>query len=173
MTTRCLITTLALPKCDIRANVDQLAGLLAQCPALTHLDLRSNSIPQEGACELASVLGQCSALTHLNLGDNSIGVLGTGRLAGVLAKCASLSHLDLSQNAIGFATLEIIEGVLVQCTALTHLNLSKNYIGNRRAVQSAGSPRSRLQFHQPCCGRKSWRSAGAVPSSGLFRSYRQ
>jgi len=104
MTAPCLITTLALPKCDIRANVEQLAGLLAQCPALAHLDLRSNSIPQEGACELAAVLGQCSALAHLNLGDNSIGVLGTGRLAGVLAKCASLSHLDLSQNAIGFAT---------------------------------------------------------------------
>jgi hypothetical protein len=137
MTARCLITTLALPKCDIRENVEQLAGLLAQCPALAHLDLRSNNIPQEGACELAGVLGQCSALTHLNLGRNRIGELGTGRLAGVLAQCSLLAHLDLSMNFIGCATLEIIGGVLAECTVLTHLNLREigSVIAGRRALQ--------------------------------------
>jgi Ran GTPase-activating protein (RanGAP) involved in mRNA processing and transport len=44
--------------------------VLAQCPALVHLDLKSNDISNAGAATLAGVFGQCSALTHLNLKSN-------------------------------------------------------------------------------------------------------
>jgi hypothetical protein len=40
---RCLITTLALPYCEMKGqDAERLAGVLAQCPALAHLDLSGN-----------------------------------------------------------------------------------------------------------------------------------
>jgi hypothetical protein len=47
------------------------------------------------------VLAQCRALSHLNLSANWIGAGGTERLAGVLGQCTALAHLDLSHNDIG------------------------------------------------------------------------
>jgi hypothetical protein len=102
MTAWCRITTLELPVCDMTGqDVESLAGVLAQCPALAHLDLSGNYIGAGGAERLAGVLAQCPALAHLNLCDNSIGNAGAGSLAGVLAQCAALAHLDLRHNNIG------------------------------------------------------------------------
>ncbi len=43
LTVWCLITTLALPECDMKGqDAEMLAGVLVQCPALTHLDLIGN-----------------------------------------------------------------------------------------------------------------------------------
>ena len=50
----CRITILELPECEIIENVEQLTGLLAQFPVLTHLDLRSNSIPHLSAIVLST-----------------------------------------------------------------------------------------------------------------------
>jgi Ran GTPase-activating protein (RanGAP) involved in mRNA processing and transport len=63
-----------------QSGVECLAGVLAQCPALAHLDLRGNWIGAGGAERLAGVLGQCTALTHLNLSLNDIKNVGKGRL---------------------------------------------------------------------------------------------
>jgi len=41
-------------------------------------------------------LCQCKALSHLDLSSNGIGDEGAGRLAGALGECKALSHLDLS-----------------------------------------------------------------------------
>ena len=69
MTAWCQITALELPKCAMKGqDAERLAGVLAQCPALAHLDLSGNS--DFGAAEserLAGVLGQCRELVHLNL----------------------------------------------------------------------------------------------------------
>jgi len=46
--------------------------VLAQCAALTHLDLSYNDITAAGAENLAGVLGQCASLTVLNLDYNSL-----------------------------------------------------------------------------------------------------
>ena len=49
-------------------DAERLAGVLAQCPALAHLDLSVNrSFGAAGAERLAGVLGQCRELVHLNL----------------------------------------------------------------------------------------------------------
>jgi Ran GTPase-activating protein (RanGAP) involved in mRNA processing and transport len=61
-------------------DAERLAGVMAQCPALAHLDLYGNDIGDAGAESLAGVLAQCPALAHLNLGDNVIGDVGGGRL---------------------------------------------------------------------------------------------
>jgi Ran GTPase-activating protein (RanGAP) involved in mRNA processing and transport len=76
--------------------------VLAQCPALTHLNLCFNSIEAAGAESLAGVLGRCRELVHLNLSSNWIEAGGAESLAGVLAQCTALAHLDLREhNDIG------------------------------------------------------------------------
>jgi Ran GTPase-activating protein (RanGAP) involved in mRNA processing and transport len=75
------------------------------------------------------LLAQCPALAHLNLSGNEIGPAGAGRLAGLLTQCAALAQIDLRANAIGPAGAELLAGVLAQCPALAHLNLWGNQIG--------------------------------------------
>ena len=64
MTVWCRISTLELPRCDMKGqDAERLAGVLAQCPALAHLDLSGNSdLGAGGAASLAGVLGQCREL---------------------------------------------------------------------------------------------------------------
>jgi hypothetical protein len=140
MTARCRITTLALPECAMKEqDAKRLARVLAQCPALAHLDLSGNSVfGAAGAKRLAGVLVQCRELVHLNLSGNQIGPAGADSLAGVLGQCAALTHLDLSCNNMGSnppwnrsGGAEKLAGVLAQCTALAHLDLSWNQIGDR------------------------------------------
>jgi Ran GTPase-activating protein (RanGAP) involved in mRNA processing and transport len=51
----------------------RLAGVLAQCRTLVHLDISRNyNFRAAGAERLAGVLGQCRELVHLNLGGNDI-----------------------------------------------------------------------------------------------------
>jgi Ran GTPase-activating protein (RanGAP) involved in mRNA processing and transport len=78
-----------------------IAGVLAQCAALAHLDLSHNRIGAAGAESLAGVQGQCAALTHLNLCGINIGAAGAEGLAGVLPHCTALADLDLYSNQIG------------------------------------------------------------------------
>ena len=41
---QCRITTLELPRCEMKGqDAERLAGVLAECPALAHLDLSGNS----------------------------------------------------------------------------------------------------------------------------------
>jgi hypothetical protein len=114
MTAWCIISTLELPECDMKGQeAERLAGVLAQCPALAHLDLSGNyHFGAAGAERIAGVLGQCRELVHLNLSGNQIGPAGAERLAGVLAQCPALAHLNLSGNQIGPAGAERLAGVL-------------------------------------------------------------
>jgi hypothetical protein len=82
----CRIITLKLPHCDIKGQdagvagilAQSLAGVLAQCPALTHLDLSYNCLISgaDGAESLAEVLGQCVSLAHLDLRGNNVRAAG-------------------------------------------------------------------------------------------------
>ena len=128
MTERCLITTLALPTCDIRENVWTLAGVLKKCSLLPHLDLSFNLV----RCDILEIIGgslpQCTVLTHLNLSGNRIRN-GRAESFAALGRCTALAHLDLEYNEIGLAGADRLVGVLGQCSALAHLNLSHNDIG--------------------------------------------
>jgi hypothetical protein len=77
------------------------AGVLGQCAALAHLDLKANEIGDAGAESLARVLAQCTVLAHLDLSYNEIGSPGAERLARALGQCASLAHFNLMGNDIG------------------------------------------------------------------------
>jgi hypothetical protein len=64
MTARCLITTLELRNIEMKG---QDTGVLAQCPALAHLDL--SDLCGFGTAEaerLEGALGQCRELVYLN-----------------------------------------------------------------------------------------------------------
>jgi Ran GTPase-activating protein (RanGAP) involved in mRNA processing and transport len=139
MTGWCRISTLELPRCEMTGQeAERLAGVLAQCPALAHLNLHLNGIGAAGAERLAGVLGQCTALAHLDLSGNQIGNAGAESLAGVLAQCKALAHLDISGNQIGAAGAEKLAGVLPECAALAHLNLWGNWIFSEGAESFAG-----------------------------------
>ena len=150
---RCSISELELPRCALRQmygvwisdpkafgaeGAGMVAGVLAQCPALAHLNLSHNEIGANGAGRLAGVLTQCRALAHLNLSGNRLGDDGAGMLAAMLAQCPALAHLDLSRNDISADGAERLAGVLAQCPALAHLNLSHNRLGVHGAGRLAG-----------------------------------
>jgi Ran GTPase-activating protein (RanGAP) involved in mRNA processing and transport len=137
-TARCCISTLELPRCDVKGqDAESLAGVRAHCPALTLLDLCGNSnFGAIGAERLAGVLGQCWGLVNLNLSKNLIGPAGTEMLARVLAQFPTLTHLNLSEKFIG---AERLPGVLGQCTTLANLDLSHNNIEAAGAEILAGA----------------------------------
>ena len=56
-----------------------------------------NFIFPTGAATLAGVLGQCSALTHVNLKTNPTARLGAEGLASMLAQCTALTHRERHQ----------------------------------------------------------------------------
>jgi hypothetical protein len=63
LTAQCRMSTLELPRCEmIGQDAERLAGVLAQCAALTYLDLSGNF--NFGP---ATALPQCKALAHLAL----------------------------------------------------------------------------------------------------------
>jgi Ran GTPase-activating protein (RanGAP) involved in mRNA processing and transport len=64
----------------------------------------------QDAERLAEVLAQCPALVHLDLsGKYNFGSAGAERLAGVLAQCTALAHLDFHYNGIGAGGAESLE----------------------------------------------------------------
>ena len=77
-----------------------------------------------GAESLAAVMGQCPALAHLNVRSNHFFAVGAEWLAGVLEQFTPLAHLDLRCNDIVSAAAERLAEVLGQYAALAHLNLS-------------------------------------------------
>ena len=138
MTSRCNITTLDVSKAGItRKDAERLAGVLAQCPELSHLNLGGNQLGDEGAARLARVLPLCPALAHLDLCGNWIEDEGTARLAAVLEQCPALSRLDLADNSIRDEGAGKLAGVLPQCPALSHLYLKRNIIGDEGAGRLA------------------------------------
>jgi hypothetical protein len=148
MTAWCRITTLELPRRNMKGqDAENLVGVLAQCPALAHINLSGNcNFGSAGTERLAGVLGQCRELVHLNLSDSNIRAAGAESLAGVMRQCRELVHLDLGcnrirtagGNGIGEAGAESLFGMLAQCTALAHLDLSYNDIGKVGAERFAG-----------------------------------
>ena len=97
---------------------------------LDHLNLRLNSIGDEGAGRLAGVLGQCRSLAHLDLSLNSIRDEGAGRLAGVLGQCRSLAHLHLNWTSISAEELGVLQSVETT-VRISHQDLDTDDEGER------------------------------------------
>ena len=54
--------------------------MFSQCTSLARLDLRFNQIRPDGSKSFAGVLAQCPALDHLDLSGNRFGDAGAKRL---------------------------------------------------------------------------------------------
>jgi hypothetical protein len=68
MTVPCRISKLKLPRCDVKGqDAERLAGVLAQCPALTHLNLRYNYIRAGWAGRLQASWCDCDRASFLLL----------------------------------------------------------------------------------------------------------
>ncbi len=95
MTASCRISTLELPRCGMKGqDAEGLAGVLAQCPALAHLDLSGNpNFGAAGAERLVGVLGQCPELVHLNLSGNDIRAVGAESLCRETCRSACLGRV--------------------------------------------------------------------------------
>ena len=119
-------------------NVEQLALALAQCSALTHLELGFNQIGDD----VGAVAEECGSLRLLDLGKNGIGPGGCGRLGRALIQHASaLTHLDLARNQLHAQGADMLASAIGQCTSLTHLDLSFNKIGGQAAGRLTGQLR--------------------------------
>ena len=108
---------LRLSHCSINASH---VRKIAQMKALTHLDLSSNIVSDEGA----SILFRMGHLTDLNLSGNAI----HGNTVFLAPESSSMTHLNLSDNAIRADQAACLSPVLSKMHQLTHLDLSGNLI---------------------------------------------
>ncbi|KAG0354992.1 hypothetical protein BGX24_006759, partial [Mortierella sp. AD032] len=101
--------------------------------ALTTLDLRSNSIRDNGAQALSEALKTNSTLTTLNVADNSIGPNGAQALAEALKTNSTLTTLYLGKCSIGDSGAQALSEALKTNSTLTTLDLLDNSIGDNGA----------------------------------------
>ncbi|KAF9151409.1 hypothetical protein BGX20_005423, partial [Mortierella sp. AD010] len=101
---------------------------------LTTLNLRGNSVGDEGTLTLSEALKVNATLTTVNLNDNSIGNEGALALSEALKVNATLTTMNLNDNSIGNeGALALSEALKVNAT-LTTMNLNDNSIGNEGAL---------------------------------------
>ncbi|KAM4772416.1 leucine-rich repeat-containing protein 34 [Rhinophrynus dorsalis] len=78
-----------------------IANVLSQSSLITNLDLRYNSISDNGAAHVADFLQNNSSLFYLNLMGNDIGTDGAESIAKALHRNETLLSLRMTGNKIG------------------------------------------------------------------------
>jgi len=135
MSQRFSIVKLELRDMGLTGTEVPLLQAVAHSTNLTHLDLSTNWLRNEGATNITQSLANCTSLQHLNLSENHItdheytdswgdfqhDPRGTP-LLGVLSGFPLLKTLNLRHNKLGAA-------VLAGCTALTSLYVSCSRMG--------------------------------------------
>jgi hypothetical protein len=81
-------------------------------------NIENCSISGQDAERLAGVLAQCPALSRLNLDNNQLGAEGAGSLAEVLPQCLSLFVLSLRAEVVVHA--KVLHADLRNCRATHH-----------------------------------------------------
>jgi Ran GTPase-activating protein (RanGAP) involved in mRNA processing and transport len=171
-----LILNKAGPHRAGRAAGERLALALAQCRALTRLDVNAlfgsaDGFPME---PVVAALPQCPSLVHLDLGWNTCdadadapaaGAAEGGLLARSLARCPGLRHLDLSCCRLNHETLAQL-GATDALTGLSRLTLTFNVIPEA-AARSLGTSlahcTSLRELNVSACGRIERLMAGLGP----------
>ncbi|ORZ28511.1 hypothetical protein BCR41DRAFT_367142 [Lobosporangium transversale] len=112
----------------------ELASSLKTNTALAILDLKNNSLGNEGTVVLSEALKANTTLTTLGLWCNSIGKEGALALSEVLETNKTLTTLNLQYNKIGDEGTLALSEVLKINTTLTILDLKGNSIGKKGAL---------------------------------------
>lgn len=115
---------------------DKDAGLVAQQPGLTLLNVSNNRIGPRGASELARALSTNTNLRSLWIGGNQIGAQGAGTLIEALGNTAC-TRLDLCANRVFTQRSEdlrhskdLLFRALARNTTLRALRLANNDMGD-------------------------------------------
>lgn len=129
-----------------------LAALLADCSALTYLDL-SCICGGECAQQLARALENCNNLRNLALGWNNLGD-DTDLLFRSLSHCGPLTHLELDSTMIGDKSAARLCGLLEACTSLEDLSLENNPITEKGVKILSRAVRTWRRHQNPLALRK-------------------
>ena len=115
-------------------GVQTLTEALQANHALTHLNLEKAKIFDPGAIVLGCFLQSNCTLTLLNLPENWISGVGAGALADGLQSNRALKYLNLSQNLGGDSVaVALARAVESECT-LTYLDLSQWLVSTDKNV---------------------------------------
>ncbi|KAG0361138.1 hypothetical protein BGX24_005427, partial [Mortierella sp. AD032] len=117
-----------------KKELKRLAEILKNNSTVTTLNLRCNSIGDNGAMALFEALKTNLALTTLDLDDNSIGKNGVMVLSEALKTNLTLTTLNLMSNSIGDYGAMAVSDALKSNSALITLYLSNNSIGDNGAM---------------------------------------
>lgn len=113
--------------CELAAN---LAAVLSK--QLTCLDLKNNTIREDGARALGTWLSQCSSLTELCLEGNPLRDAGVKVLTEALPGSSDvLVKLNLGMVRMGEEGAFALAAQARTLTALTELNLKSNRVGDK------------------------------------------
>ncbi len=135
MSQRFSIVKIELRDMGLTGTEDPLLQVVAHSTNLTHLDLSTNWLQNEGATNITQRLPYCTSMQHLNLSENHItdheytdsggdfrrDPRGTP-LLGVLSGFPLLQTLNLRHDYLGTA-------VLAGCTVMTSLRVSCSRMG--------------------------------------------
>jgi len=105
--------------------------------SLTHLDLHSNSISDNGATSISNSLIKNTSLTYLDISTNSISDSGALSISKLLITNTSLTHLDLQRNSISDKGATSISNSLIKNTSLIELYLDNSF--SKTVLQSIKS----------------------------------
>ncbi|OQR99208.1 hypothetical protein ACHHYP_07166 [Achlya hypogyna] len=127
---RLALTALSLAYAELSPKtVEALAGVVAQQPQLTALDLSFCFIGIAGARTLAAALAVPTCpLVAINLKCNLVGSPGAKVLAAALCTNQALTMLNLDKNEIANDGILALAGVLPKLALLTHLDLTHNHL---------------------------------------------
>ncbi|KAF9561018.1 hypothetical protein EC968_005942 [Mortierella alpina] len=132
--TNATVATLNLRDNTIGDNGTQaLAAALATNSTVTSLDLQANFITDFGAQALSKALEGNSTLTTMNLQANFVGDNGAWVLSEALKTNSALRKWNLRDNSIGDNGAQALSEVLKTNSALTTLGLRDNFIGDNGA----------------------------------------
>ena len=124
---------------DLRYNsigddgAEALARGLSMNPNLQNLSLRNNFIGPVGAASLCEALETNTTVEHLDLGTNAIGKAGVAAISKMLQTNKTLRCLSLWSNHLDAECIQRIAMGLRFNTTLEVLNLGGNEIGDRGA----------------------------------------
>lgn len=90
--------------------VEALCALLSVVPGLTHLDVGSNNLKEEGAALRAPVLQGRTCLQHVNLSD--VSSRGMATLAPALAALPNLHTLNLRSSGLEDGFMYLLQPLL-------------------------------------------------------------
>ena len=123
-----------IQKIRLHANALQLPAIIRNTKKvttalsrLTHLDLRFNSFPAQGAKVMASFLEEPScSLASLIMSNNHFTTKGANALLPALKKNTSLQNLDMSYNWLNDKCAPAVIDMLLNNSTLLNLDLTNN-----------------------------------------------